>query len=560
MKFCGCVFVVVCLGWFCSACTDIALDLRLDSMSFTGYDCLGYNSSTKTFYVSCSFFWTTSDTATCIVLRKNEIFEGNNHIIGLAGISGWEGLIRISDLKNEAPSSLDDAPLIRNLHMSDGQTSDTGGFIIQSGQRYFIVNSCSSSGVILGSLTAGGGGICGSDCSGDISIENCSSTGKIEGVSAGGIVGRQFGIGSGTVIITLCHSIGDIVGMQSGGICGSDAGHSNANSGVFITHSFSEGAILGRFSGGICGSVTAAKNGTVAIEQCYSIGEINGDGSGGIIGSATGNPDGFVSIINCYSRGDITAKEEFGNAGGISGHNAGVSRAILKITNVYASGAIAFDGGGIIGHIHSSAIAGAITVNMAVYDTGPIVGVNEIKLTQGKTSGDLEDITGKVFCCINGENEEECWDTKTIWQSVDGGFPILLPPQAPKSSTTATATPLETVTPTSTFASTSDRLTPSGSPLATRSLTQAHSPSPSLTLSESLTPTDSAQTTQTHHHLPSELFPPVDASQTLSSQPTNARFPEPLASPEPSLSPSWKQRLHVHTMNLPVQYPRRSVV
>lgn len=85
----------------------------------------------------------------------------------LTEVTNWEGLFRINGSDGGSPSSLEDAPVIRDVHMIGGETSYIGGFILQSARKHFIVNNCSSSGVIRGDSGAGAGGICGQACSGD---------------------------------------------------------------------------------------------------------------------------------------------------------------------------------------------------------------------------------------------------------------------------------------------------------------------------------------------------------------------------------------------------------
>ena len=229
---------------FSLACTDIRGQL-------SGFNCLDYDADISTFSMTCSFAWTSTGigTSKCIVLQKNEKFEGNGHSIDLNGINNWEGLFRIATSNENSPSSLDDAPMIHDARMIGGETSGKGGFIIQAEQKHCVVKNCSSSGVIRGSAIApgfGGGGICGHGCSGDILITHCWSTGEIR-YTAGGIAGKELGIDGNTdntVTISHCYSTGDLVGLHSGGICGHRGGHNN--------------------------------KGILTIQQCYSLGEIGG--------------------------------------------------------------------------------------------------------------------------------------------------------------------------------------------------------------------------------------------------------------------------------------------
>ena len=425
--------------------------------SLLGYPCLQYNEMSSSFELTCSFKW--NNTHEYIVLLKDEVFEGNDHVITLEGLNNWEGLFAINDSAHGGPTSLHNAPVIRNLHLAGGKTSAKGGFVIRSEQRHFIVESCSSSGTIQGDQdsNSGGGGICGQGCSGEILISHCSSSGEIQG-RAGGIAGRNLGFNNDfKVNITRCHSTGNIVGRNSGGISGFRTGKSS-ESGVFITycystgkidgfesggilgrgagreegyayvaHSYSTGKIGGIGSGGICGASAGQVHGVVVIEQCYSTGEIHGTSSGGITGRYTSWDNGDVSIIDSYSSGNITGTQ---GTGGICGDESCGFSGKISLTNVYASGdIIAADAGGLIGYI--DAAAREVKIRFSVYNgrTGDIIGDNaadDEDITEEKTSGDLEDIRGTVYCYSKNESEKECWDTHTTWQVVENDFPVLV--------------------------------------------------------------------------------------------------------------------------------------
>ena len=354
-----------------------------------------------------------------ITLEKNEVFEGNDNQVLLPS-GEYEGLFKISEYGAAAPSSLEDAPVIRHLYMTGGRTATNGGFLIQKEQKHFIVDSCSSTGIILGS---GSGGVCGSQCSGDILITNCSSSGTI-GHNAGGIAGQDVGLNgnddNANVTITLCHSEGVISGASSGGICGNQAGR---NGHLVITKSYSTGRIgsaqfTGRV-GGVCGGSAASNNGLVKIDQCYSEGPILGESSGGIVGRMAGSQNGVVHITNSYSRGEISGNNY---AGGIAGYRAGASDGTVLIANVYASGEVTGpNAGGIIGYIDAD--AKEIKITMSVHNDGPIVFDNKAGggiLTTEKNSGNFDKIDGTIYCYEN----DECWD-ETIWNAVPYHLPYL---------------------------------------------------------------------------------------------------------------------------------------
>ena len=214
-----------------------------------------------------------STIAYLVVLQKNETFEGNGYEIDIDGYSNWKGLFQIFRTGSSAPSSLDDAPTVRNVHIIGGETSNEGGFVVQAEQKHFIVESCSATGVIHGQGSPywdGGGGICGQECAGDILITHCWSSGQI-GYGAGGIAGKTIGRNAGgKVTITHCHSTGDIVESIGGGICGSRAGSSGGH--VSMAHSYSTGKISG--GGGICGRDAGIQGGHVSIAHSHSTGEI----------------------------------------------------------------------------------------------------------------------------------------------------------------------------------------------------------------------------------------------------------------------------------------------
>ena len=375
----------------CFACIDIGRDL-------SDYPCFDYDADSAAFNMTCSFAWTYNNT--CIILLKYEIFNGNGHTINLTGISNWEGLFRIGDVSNGGPFSLENAPIIHDVHMIGGETNVKGGFIIQSGQKHFIVNNCSSTGVIQGQMATisfGGGGICGHGCSGDILITHCRSSGEIRGLFAGGIAGRDLGYFN-------------------------DVTHN-----VTISQSYSTGDIVGQFSGGICGLGTGSNSaGIVTIAQCYSLGEIRGTASGGITGSHTSYSHGHVAVTNCYSRGNITGT----HSGGICGLTTGSTCGTVILTNVYASGEIQdADAGGLIGGIAANAKAISITTSVYHGNTGSMIGGEGTGIANSElNSGDLSEITGTVYCYEeddDGYETKACWDSQAIWKPIENDFPIL---------------------------------------------------------------------------------------------------------------------------------------
>ena len=478
-----------------------------------------------------------------ITLEKNEIFDGSYHEIELN--DEYSGLFKISGDENDGPSSLKDAPKVQNLYMSgtiggdpwareSGSTAENGGFIIQSEQTYFIVDSCSVSGDIRGDRS---GGICGSECSGNILIRNCSSSGDITGHSAGGIAGSHIGYngndGDNTkVIITECHSTGDIALTSAGGICGGRAGD---NGHLLITRSYSKGEIRFQSSGGICGYMTGAENGHVEIEQCYSEGVISGSNSGGITGPSTGSSNGIVYITNSYSRGDITGEL---NAGGICGRwtggtfgNAGQGTVIIR--NVYASAQIDdSNAGGIIGSVSPG--AKEINITMSVYNgtSGPLVGESENPdmLTVDRNSNDLNDVKDQVYCY----DQRECWDSTTIWKPIANGFPILRPPPTPSPTPSPTRTPSSL--PSSTVSTTKTQTRTAAN---TNSRTLSPTCSPSWTVTTSAT-TSISSTTKTRSITGTTVSASVSSttSRTVTGTATGATTASCTSSPSSATSNS----------------------
>lgn len=412
---------------------EIGQEVRDDGVGKT--DCLTYENGT--FSLSCDFNWHQHYNGDdYIMLKAGEIFYGNDHSINLDGISNlWEGLFKIA-----TDAEWEQAPTIKHVHTLLGEITLTGGFIVQANQNNFIVDSCSSSGIISGrdgchsNPCTAGGGICGHQCSGTILITKCWSTGHIQGQNTGGIAGRLLGFGGGHINITHCYSTGDIRGMNSGGICGSRAGFDGGH--VLITSSYSTGEISGRGSGGICGVDSARTHGDVKISQCYALGQISGPESGGILGRRSSAVGGHVEITNTYVQGDITGSN---NAGGICGRETGLQNGIVTIENVYSSGKIqGSEAGGIIGHSHSG--AQAIKVTMSLCNGGPIVRLDpDSKTEEVHNSHNISDVLGTVYCY---HHDILCWDTNTIWKAMPpDGLPVLQAHISPSLSPSASRRP-----------------------------------------------------------------------------------------------------------------------
>ena len=106
------ILTMCLLGHSSMACNDIREQL-------SEFNCLHFDADSSTFSMKCDFAWT-DGTTQCIVLEKDEKFEGNGHSINLTGVSNWEGMFQIATNEN-SPSSLDNAPVIHGLHMIGGE-------------------------------------------------------------------------------------------------------------------------------------------------------------------------------------------------------------------------------------------------------------------------------------------------------------------------------------------------------------------------------------------------------------------------------------------------------
>jgi len=232
---------------------------------------------------------------------------------------------------------------INNAISGSSTLANFGGWICQttfgSGASNILIDNCSNSGNINGSLA---GGICGSNIgsnSGNILITNCSNSGIISGYATGGICGSSAGFNNGTVTITNCSNSGVISGNYAGGICANDAGSNNGT--VSITNCKNSGIISGIFAGGITGDWFCLNtNKLCSIINCYNTCLISGSNAGGITGADVGYNDNAaytpkILIQNCYSLGNIST-----TCGGICGGTEGspyFRNPIVNIKNCYTS-------------------------------------------------------------------------------------------------------------------------------------------------------------------------------------------------------------------------------
>eukprot|EP01138_Halocafeteria_seosinensis_P011595 gb/GECG01011845.1/.p1 GENE.gb/GECG01011845.1/~~gb/GECG01011845.1/.p1 ORF type:complete len:847 (+),score=109.40 gb/GECG01011845.1/:1-2541(+) len=378
-----------------------ATDLR-NSIQNEGESCFKYTPSKNLFELNCTLLdWQKANYGNHhhITLKANETFDGNDNEIDLASFNDFRGLFVVDD---SGVSSLERAPLIRNVDVKNGETNTDGGFIVQSNQRFFIVDSCSSTGVI----DLRGGGICGRRCGedmGHILITGCQSTGKIKGRGAGGIAGHRIAEYWGSARIVDCHSIGDIEGGDAGGIVGGLVATIGATADIIDCSS--TGKLLGIGVGGITGDHAAKDEGTVNISGCYSVGDIQGDDSGGIVGDSAGDRDGIVTIQQCLSEGVISGRQ----AGGITGTMAGGDTGDVEIQKCRSTGEIT-------GH-RAGGIAGAL-----VGDNGNAE-IRQCHSTGEITGSNAGGITGSWAGHDHGHTKlEQCYSLGNVDGADSGGI------------------------------------------------------------------------------------------------------------------------------------------
>eukprot|EP01138_Halocafeteria_seosinensis_P000617 gb/GECG01000632.1/.p1 GENE.gb/GECG01000632.1/~~gb/GECG01000632.1/.p1 ORF type:complete len:2178 (+),score=195.34 gb/GECG01000632.1/:1-6534(+) len=453
-------------------CRNSSSDLDLRGSIKQGREpCFQYFPDKDLFRMTCSVvIWAAYgyDADTCIFLAPNETFEGGEgNVIELGEIDNFRGFIRIIE-DGYGIESFDEAPLIRNVHVKNGTTAPGAGFIVRQDQRYFSVETCSST----GNIGERGGGICGRDAGhheGQVKIANSYSEGIIQGNKAGGIAGFGLGIHGGTANIAQCYSTGPIQGAESGGICGQYAG---------------------------------VDSGLVYMAQSYSLGRIAGEESGGIAGAGSALDFGEVYITNCYSRGDIGG----GLAGGITGQDTGgwgsVAGGSVNITNTYASGAVnANQAGGLIGNTGEEALIG-IHVQYSVYNGSNganVVGGGDSSnaLHQEGISASLDTIRGALY------NDAGTWRwDQHIW-ALNGSdelvilrFQLHQTPckhcETPTKAPTPCMTPTETPTPCKT-----PRKTPTPYMTPTKTPTPSKTPTRTPTTTKTATPSNTARQTST---------------------------------------------------------------
>lgn len=294
--------------------------------------CVEYYSDKRLFRQICDIEWNEwrKELGEYVILHRNQVFEGRNHLIDLTELQNFDGLFKI----DSSVTSFEEAPTIKGVKTVFGRTSRGGAFIIQAEQRFFLVRNCSSSGEIGQS----GGGIAGSESGkqGVISVSHSHTTGTIQGPYSGGISGAATARSGGNAHFTSTYSTGSMEGRGSGGILGAEAGislYSNTSSEVHVKSSRTFGNIRGSMSGGILGKRAATNFGRVTVEECFTAGDIEGSYSGGIAGNEAASARGALAILNSYSIGQISMRAV--HSGGLCGSETSKGAGKVHMENVY---------------------------------------------------------------------------------------------------------------------------------------------------------------------------------------------------------------------------------
>ena len=323
-----------------------------------------------------------------ISLPNGYIFNGNGHTIKLNGMNTnitWKGLIECGAENHY----VNQKNIIKNLGIISDDLDNTttlktrltrnAGYIVREAQTYFDVYDC----YVIGNISQGGGGICG------------SSTGSNDTKNTDSI--------DSDIKIYSCFVKADNIDEKAGGIVGANSGryHNLKIHSCFLAPMTTTGnSTIQLSAGGIVGSVEnmdggLSKDTEIDIYSCYS--QLNNivDYAGGILGEIKINSanlatdSSYVSfkVINCYSTAFVN-----GGGGGIVGRipndlsdniNAG-SLKIFDISGIYSrdwdSGIIKVDA------LNNISIRGDVSVE-------------ELK---NKTQDDLENISyGEMFGSVS---------------------------------------------------------------------------------------------------------------------------------------------------------------
>ncbi|HEY9166598.1 MAG TPA: GLUG motif-containing protein [Candidatus Kryptonia bacterium] len=318
-------------------------------------------------------------------------YNGKGHTItGLFISSGGASEVGMfGDLVNGRVKNL----ALINEHVAGG--SEVGGLVGYSVQS--SIDSCSTSGNVIGASGGYVGGLVGFDDSSIVS--NSYSTDSVNDASnsdVGGLVGiSQFGSS-----ITNSYAVGNVVGnIGVGGLVGYNINRST------ISNCHSSGSVTVSLED--AGGLVGYNYSSCAVSNCYSTGSVSGSQyeAGGLIGYNYSN----CPISDCYSTGSVSGSWY---VGGLVGYNYNSS-----VTNCYSTGSVSgsTNVGGLLGFNSAS------SVNSCFWDI--------------QTSGHLSSPAGTGDSTDEMKTESTFtnsgWDFVSTW-GINGvtnnGYPYLLPP------------------------------------------------------------------------------------------------------------------------------------
>jgi hypothetical protein len=173
-----------------------------------------------------------------LYLPKNITFDGEGFTINLNG-KQTSGIFKVTNNSSTDATSIDDAPIIQNVFVTNGEILNGGG-ILQNSSKYAKLINCVTYNFLTASAFTG---------------RNC-----------GGIVGKEAGI-DGNVHIDKCYSTINFhsnYAKYSGGIVGSHCGVCT------ITNCYYSGYIDQYSQGGGIVGYWPGRNGVVTIQNCYT--------------------------------------------------------------------------------------------------------------------------------------------------------------------------------------------------------------------------------------------------------------------------------------------------
>lgn len=260
-----------------------------------------------------------------ISLPNGYIFNGNGHTIDLSGLPidvKWKGLIEC----NANNRFVNQKNIIKNIgiHSKDLDNNQTrlnegAGYIIREGQNFFDVYDC----YVIGNISTGGGGICGSQtCSDNLKRYDDDVVNTVTNYS-------DERINATDVKIYSCYVRGNI-GQNAGGIVGQNSGmYNNIKIHSCFTRQLNTSDKIQENAGGILGNIDdidrdASYNTVIDIYSCYNEHNQIKSKAGGIVGkvgvkngvSISGTHLTEIKVNSCY----VTATSVDNSAGSIVGH------------------------------------------------------------------------------------------------------------------------------------------------------------------------------------------------------------------------------------------------